>query len=186
MRIDLIISPIGYSCEPAPIIDPLCRVVENFFLGWPYSGAGLAHLSAAAAAGPRFLNKSRYVLGNGPGDHPDAPSLPSRRNMVICRLMQAKKRKIKDTTQTGNIDLTKIRHVIRALHVVPKSGGWVVTTSGAGQPSQQFSRKEDAVQFGESVAKRQKTSLIIHGRNGTIQDIDAPPADPLPPRNRNH
>jgi hypothetical protein len=83
MRIDLIISPIGYSCELAPIIDPLCRVVEHFFLGRPYSGAGLAHLSAAAAAGPGFLNKSRYVLGNGPGDHPDAPSLPSRRN--ICR-----------------------------------------------------------------------------------------------------
>jgi hypothetical protein len=101
-------------------------------------------------------------------------------------LMQAKKRKIKAATQTGKIELTKIRHVISALHVVPKSGGWEVTTIEAGPPTQQFTRKEDAVQFGESVAKRQRTSLIIHGRDGKIQDIDAHTADPLPPRNRNH
>jgi hypothetical protein len=100
--------------------------------------------------------------------------------------MHAKKRKVKAATQTGKIDLTRIRHVVRALHVVPKSGGWVVTASGAGQPTQQFSRKEDAVQFGESVAKRKRTSLIIHGRDGKIQDIGAHGADPLPPRNRNH
>jgi hypothetical protein len=100
--------------------------------------------------------------------------------------MQAKKRKIKAATQTGKIDLTKIRHVIRSLHVVPKSGGWVVTASGAGQPTQQFARKEDAVQFGESVAKQKKTSLIIHERDGKTQDIDADRTDPLPPRDRNH
>jgi hypothetical protein len=108
---------------------------------------------------------------------------------TICgnlRLMQAKKRKVKATTQTGKIDLTRIRHVVRALHVVPKSGGWVVTTSGAGQPPQQFSRKEDAVQFGESVARRKRTNLIIHGRDGKIQDIDAYGSDPIPPRDRNH
>lgn len=105
---------------------------------------------------------------------------------VSLRLMQAKKRKVKAATQTGKIGLIKIRHVIRALHVVHKSGGWVVTASGAGQPTQQFSRKEEAVQFAESAAKRKRTSLIIHGRNGKIQDIDAHAADPLPPRNRNH
>jgi hypothetical protein len=100
--------------------------------------------------------------------------------------MQAKKRKLIATTQTGKIDLTRIRHVIRALHIVPKSGGWVVTAIGAGQPTQQFARKQDAVQFGESVAKRKRTSLIIHGRDGKIQDIDAHGAGPLPPRNRSH
>jgi hypothetical protein len=100
--------------------------------------------------------------------------------------MHAKKRKLKATTQTGKIDLTRIRHVVRALHVVPRSGGWVVTASGAGQPTQQFSRKDDAVQFGESVARRKRTSLIIHGRDGKIKDIDAYGADPLPPRDRNH
>ena len=100
--------------------------------------------------------------------------------------MQAKKRKVKAATQTGKIDLARIRHVVKALHVVPKSGAWVVTASGASQPTQQFSRKEDAVQFGESVAKRKRTSLIIHGRDGKIQDIGAYGTDPLPPRDRNH
>ena len=100
--------------------------------------------------------------------------------------MQAKKRKVKAATQPGKIERTKIRHVVRALHVVPKSGGWVVTASGAGQPTQQFSRKEDAVQFGESVARRKRTGLIIHGRDGKIQDIDTYGSDPIPPRDRNH
>lgn len=102
------------------------------------------------------------------------------------RIMQAKKRKVKATTRTGKIDLTRIRHVIRSLHVVPKSGGWLVTAIGAGQPTQQFSRKEDAIQFGELVAKRKRTSLIIHGRDGKINDIDAYRAHSLPPRDRNH
>jgi hypothetical protein len=100
--------------------------------------------------------------------------------------MQAKKRTVKGTTQTGKIDLTTIRHVVRALHVVPKSDGWVVTASGADQPKQQFARKEDAVQFGESVAKRKRTSLIIHGRDGKIKDIDAYGSDPIPSGDRNH
>jgi hypothetical protein len=102
------------------------------------------------------------------------------------RFMQAKKRKVKATTQTGKIDLTRIRHVVRALHVVPKSGGWLVTASGAGQRTQEFSRKEDAVQFGESVARRKRTGLIIHGRDGKIQDFDTYGSDPVPPRDRNH
>lgn len=100
--------------------------------------------------------------------------------------MQAKRRKVKATTQTGKIDLTKIRHVVRSLHVVPKSGGWVVTAGGAGHPARQFSRKEDAVQFGQSVARRKRTGLIIHGRDGKIQDIDVNGSDPMPPRDRNH
>jgi len=108
---------------------------------------------------------------------------------TICgnlRFMQAKKRKVKAATQAGKIERTKIRHVVRALHVVPKSGGWVVTASGAGQPTRQFSRKEEAVQFGESVARRKRTSLIIHERDGKIQDIDTYESDPMPPQDRNH
>jgi uncharacterized protein DUF2188 len=100
--------------------------------------------------------------------------------------MQVRKRKVKATTQAGKIALGKIRHVVRALHVVPKSGGWVVTASGVGHATQQFSRKEDAVQFGESVARRKRTGLIIHGRDGKIQDFDKYGSDPIPPRDSNH
>lgn len=100
--------------------------------------------------------------------------------------MQARKRKVKATSQTGKIALTKIRHAVRAFHVVPKSGGWVVTASGGDHLTQQFSRKEDAVLFGESVARKKQTSLIIHGRNGKIQNLDTGGSDPIPHRDRNH
>jgi hypothetical protein len=76
--------------------------------------------------------------------------------------------------------------VIKALHVIPKPDGWVVTTSGVEPLVQQFPRKQDAVEFGESVAKRKKTSLIVHGRDGRIEQVDSYGADPFSPRDRNH
>jgi hypothetical protein len=100
--------------------------------------------------------------------------------------MHTKKRTVKAPTKTGKIQRSQIRSVIKALHVMPKPDGWVVTTSGAEHLTQQFPRKQDAVEFGESVAKRNKTSLIVHRRDGRIEQVDSYGADPLPPRDRNH
>jgi hypothetical protein len=100
--------------------------------------------------------------------------------------MNAKKRTVKGTNQAGKIDLTAIRHAVRALHVFPKSDGWVVTASGAHQLTQQFSSKEEAVHFGESAARRKGTALIIHERDGRIKDIetDESPSNTTMSRNR--
>ena len=102
------------------------------------------------------------------------------------RFMQAKKRTVKAPTKTGKIQRSRIRTVIKALHVMPKSDGWVVTTSGAEPLTQQFPRKQDALEFGESVAKQKKTSLIVHRRDGRIEHVDSYGADPFPPKDRNH
>jgi hypothetical protein len=69
---------------------------------------------------------------------------------------------------------------------MPKSDGWVVTTSGAEHVTQQFPGKEDAIEFGESVAKRKKTSLIVHQRDGRIEQVDSYGSDPFPARDRKH
>jgi hypothetical protein len=100
--------------------------------------------------------------------------------------MQAKKRTVKGTNQAGKIDLTAIRHVVRALHVFPKSDGWVVTASGAHQFTQQFSSKEEALHFGESAARKKGTALIIHERDGKITDVDPHGSPTDRPRARNH
>jgi hypothetical protein len=100
--------------------------------------------------------------------------------------MQVKKRTVKGAAQSGKIDLAAIRHVVRALHVVPKSDGWLVTASGAHQFTQQFSRKEDAVHFGESAARKKGTALIIHERDGRITDVDTHGSHADRPRARNH
>jgi hypothetical protein len=100
--------------------------------------------------------------------------------------MQVKKRTLKAPTKTGKIQRSRIRHVIKALHVVPKSDGWVVTTSSAEPLTQQFPTKQDALEFGESVAKKKKTSLIVHRRDGRIEQAGSYGADSFPPRDRNH
>jgi hypothetical protein len=98
--------------------------------------------------------------------------------------MYSKKRTLKTPAQSGKIARSRIRHVVRALHVVPQADGWVVTASGAAAPTRQFSRKEEAVEFGDSVARRRRTGLIIHGRDGRIQEVASYGADPFPPRER--
>jgi hypothetical protein len=98
--------------------------------------------------------------------------------------MQTKKRTLKAPSKTGKIQRSQIRSAIKALHVVPKSDGWVVTTSGAEQLAQEFPKKQDAVEFGESVAKRNKSSLFVHRRDGKIEQVDSFGSDPLPPRVR--
>jgi Uncharacterized protein conserved in bacteria (DUF2188) len=100
--------------------------------------------------------------------------------------MEAKKRTLKAPTKTGKIQRSRIRTVIKALHVMPKSNGWVVTTSGAEPLTQQFPRKQDALEFGESVAKQKRTSLIVHRRDGRIEQVDSYGAGPFPPKDRNH
>src|SRR5215207_7667072 len=67
-------------------------------------------------------------------------------------------------------------------HVVPApSGGWSVKKSGTLRASKHFDRKEDAVDWGRSVSRTHGTELVIHRKDGTIQDKDSHGRDPLPP-----
>ena len=95
--------------------------------------------------------------------------------------MQAKKRSLKTPTKSGKLKRSHIRTVVKALHIVPKSQGWVVTTTGDQRLTQEFPNKQDAVEFGQSIAKQNKSSLIVHGRDGKIRQVD-----PFPARDRNH
>lgn len=96
--------------------------------------------------------------------------------------MQAKKRTLKAPTETGKIPPGEIRVAVRAVHVLPKSGGWVVRKSGEGRLTQQFPSERAALEFARSVGKRQRAQLIIHGRDGRIKQVDSYGPDPSPPR----
>jgi hypothetical protein len=72
-------------------------------------------------------------------------------------------------------------------HVVPSTrGNWSIRKEGSGRAEKVFDTKHDAITYGREVAKRLGVDLVIHGRDGRIQDIDTYSNDPNPPRDKKH
>ncbi len=70
-------------------------------------------------------------------------------------------------------------------HVVPNpEGGWNVKKGGADKASKTFEKKDKAVDFARQVSRNQRTELVIHKKDGTIQSADSHGHDPLPPRDK--
>lgn len=72
----------------------------------------------------------------------------------------------------------------RNVHVVPKGNQWAVTKEGNQHATSIHQRKEDAVQRGRREADKEHSELIIHRRDGTIQDKESHGNDPNPPKDR--
>ena len=72
-------------------------------------------------------------------------------------------------------------------HVVPNAarGGWDVKRNGAEKASAHTERKEDAVKIGRKLSRNAGSELVIHGKDGRIQQKDSHGSDPCPPRDRN-
>jgi hypothetical protein len=71
-------------------------------------------------------------------------------------------------------------------HVVPNpGGGWNVKKGGADRASKHFEKKQDAVDWGRDVSRKQGSEFVIHRKDGTIQDKDSHGKDPMPPRDKN-
>jgi len=67
-------------------------------------------------------------------------------------------------------------------HVVPNSEGtWSVKKGGAVKATKNFANKAEAEAFGRQVAKNQKAELVIHKKDGTIQNANSYGKDPHPP-----
>jgi hypothetical protein len=62
----------------------------------------------------------------------------------------------------------KYRHV-----VAHSSGGWSVHRAGAARASRIFSTQADAVRYGKEIARRERTDLYVHRRDGTVEKKDS-------------
>ena len=72
-------------------------------------------------------------------------------------------------------------------HVVPDpDGGWNVKKGGAKRASKHFDKKADAENWATDVAKNQNSELIIHKKDGTIQNPNSHGNDPHPPKDKKH
>lgn len=68
-------------------------------------------------------------------------------------------------------------------HVVPNpNGGWDIRRSGSDRSSGHFDRKQDAVDRGRQISRSQRTELVVHGKDGTVQRKDSHGSDTHPPK----
>jgi hypothetical protein len=68
-------------------------------------------------------------------------------------------------------------------HVVPSpKGGWNVKKGGAEKATKNFPTKDKAVDYAKGVAKNQDAELVIHGKDGKIQNPNSYGNDPCPPK----
>jgi hypothetical protein len=58
----------------------------------------------------------------------------------------------------------------RNQHVLPFGNGWVVQTEGQKTISIITSRQSDAISFARDIARKEKTEVFIHGRNGKVRE----------------
>lgn len=68
-------------------------------------------------------------------------------------------------------------------HVVPNpDGGWDVKKAGSERASKHCDTKQEAVKEGREISQNQGTELVIHGKDGKIQQKDSHGNDPYPPK----
>ena len=72
-------------------------------------------------------------------------------------------------------------------HVVPNTsrGGWDVKRNGAQKASIHTETKVEAVKIGRVMSQRAGSELVIHGKDGRIQQKDSHGNDPCPPKDKN-
>ena len=64
------------------------------------------------------------------------------------------------------------------VHVVPSDKGWRVEVEGASRPRSTHTTQLEAARAARDVARKNKTELLIHGRNGKIRDRSTYGRDP--------
>ncbi len=72
------------------------------------------------------------------------------------------------------------------IHIVPAGDRWAVKKEGLDNPLSTHRTKALADQQARPQARKDKVELVIHGRNGRIQDKDSFGNDPCPPRDKKH
>ncbi len=74
----------------------------------------------------------------------------------------------------------------RKQHVVPSGDGWGVRGAGNERLTSRHDTKAEAEAAAREIARNQRSEVVIHGRNGRIQDSDSYGNDPNPPRDIKH
>lgn len=70
-------------------------------------------------------------------------------------------------------------------HVVPNpGGGWDSKKGGGIKSIKHFDRMDEAIIFTRKISQNQDSELVIHGKDGKIQQSDSHGNDPCPPKDK--
>lgn len=69
-----------------------------------------------------------------------------------------------------------------SIHIVPRSNGWGIKSSGSSRASKVFTTKAKAFKAGRSSAIGKKTELFVHNKNGRIGYRNSYGNDSFPPK----
>jgi hypothetical protein len=64
------------------------------------------------------------------------------------------------------------------VHVVPSEKGWKVEVEGSSRARSTHATQAEAARAGREIARRNKSELLVHGRNGQIRDRHTYGRDP--------
>ncbi len=68
-------------------------------------------------------------------------------------------------------------------HVTPHpQGGWQAIGAGNTRATARTKTQQEAIEIARTIAKNQKSELLIHGKNGQIRARDSYGNDPHPPK----
>lgn len=64
------------------------------------------------------------------------------------------------------------------VHIVNEDGRWAVKLEGSARARSKHTTQSEAIAAGRKLAKRAKTELLVHGRDGTIRTRSSYGNDP--------
>lgn len=68
-------------------------------------------------------------------------------------------------------------------HVTPhKDGGWQVKGAGNSRATVRTTTQKEAQKIATQIAQKQKSEVLVHGRDGRIREKNSYGNDPFPPR----
>jgi uncharacterized protein YdaT len=71
-------------------------------------------------------------------------------------------------------------------HVVPHDGDWAVRGEGNERVTSLHDTQGEAIDHAREIAQNERAEVVIHRRDGTIQDSDSYGNDPNPPKDKKH
>jgi hypothetical protein len=64
------------------------------------------------------------------------------------------------------------------VHVVPSEQGWKVEVEGGGRPRSTHATQAEAARAARDLARKNKSELLIHGKDGRVRDRSTYGQDP--------